>query len=67
MFGIPYKKDEAIPKYAEDTVDEYTPHVQSKKDVIDATFRGNQARYLNHSCDVMLSLKVAKLCIDGGI
>lgn len=23
-----------------------------KKDIIDATFRGNMARYLNHSCDV---------------
>ena len=22
-----------------------------KKDIIDATFRGNMARYLNHSCD----------------
>ena len=25
---------------------------QDKKDIIDATFRGNMARYLNHSCDV---------------
>jgi SET domain-containing protein len=23
-----------------------------KDDVIDASFKGNQARYLNHSCDV---------------
>lgn len=25
-----------------------------KNDVIDATFKGNQARYLNHSCDVFI-------------
>ena len=28
-----------------------------KKDIIDATFRGNMARYLNHSCDVTIFLK----------
>lgn len=29
---------------------------QDKKDIIDATFRGNMARYLNHSCDVNIYL-----------
>lgn len=31
-------------------------HIQEKKDIIDATFRGNMARYLNHSCDVHIPL-----------
>lgn len=27
-----------------------------RRDIIDATFRGNMARYLNHSCDVIFIL-----------
>lgn len=34
----------------------------NKEMIIDATFIGNQARYLNHSCDVNLNLS-AKLWI----
>ena len=53
MFAIPKKIDES-PKINDDvTYDSSTPHFSnSKRDVIDATYRGNQARYLNHSCDV---------------
>ncbi len=29
---------------------------KDRKDIIDATFRGNMARYLNHSCDVSVCL-----------
>jgi hypothetical protein len=32
-----------------------------KSEIIDATFRGNMARYLNHSCDVIYYLNLAEL------
>ena len=30
----------------------------SSDKIIDATFKGNNARYLNHSCDVFLSIVI---------
>ena len=55
MFGIPKKIDDNIKTNEDATYDSATPHINnSKRDVIDATFRGNQARYLNHSCDVFI-------------
>lgn len=60
MFGVPKRNDSPV-THNEDTIDENTSHVISKRDVIDATFRGNQARYLNHSCDVTYLFKAAQL------
>ncbi len=33
-----------------------------RREIIDATFRGNMARYLNHSCDVILFLIIQPNC-----
>ena len=36
-----------------------------KMDIIDATFHGNMARYLNHSCDVIIDFIYSQTARQG--
>jgi hypothetical protein len=52
-----------IHNHIKETIDKDTLYTQTKKEVLEMIFCGNQIRYMNYSCHVTKCIKIIQLCL----